>query len=252
MIYRKRTYKINADKYESFNNYFHSYLLPNQMKNGAKLAGRWTNIEKNKVEAMWEYKDMDDYYAIQQKVKDDPLFQLAQKNKHSIDQVILEKKEEFLHSTGDYFDSKYSLAACGWIENKQGEVLLVKTEWRSDTYEMPGGIVEEGESIDEACKRKIKEETGVEVTLSGITGVYTNETKRHIVFVFAGQYLDGQLSTQSNEIQDCGFFTISKNNMCQYVTRGNFQSRMLDAMSSSSIPLEHFTVRPYTVISRVE
>lgn len=51
--------------------------------------------------------------------------------------------------------------------NDEGEVLLVRSpKWPGvDKYTMPGGHVEIGETIEEALKREIKEEVGLEVEL---------------------------------------------------------------------------------------
>lgn len=43
MIYRKKTYKIKSENLTVFNNFFHKYLLPNQLKYGSQLIGRWVN-----------------------------------------------------------------------------------------------------------------------------------------------------------------------------------------------------------------
>lgn len=49
-------------------------------------------------------------------------------------------------------------------------MLLTKVHWRADTWELPGGQVEEGEALDQAVCREIKEETGLTVKPIGITG----------------------------------------------------------------------------------
>lgn len=61
-------------------------------------------------------------------------------------------------------------------------MLLAKVHWRSDTWELPGGQVEEGEALDQAICREIKEETGLTVKPIGITGVYYNASM-HILAV---------------------------------------------------------------------
>ncbi len=47
---------------------------------------------------------------------------------------------------GDILDTFVSVYA--YVTNHQGQVLLVKTHYRSDTWELPGGQVEEGEALD--------------------------------------------------------------------------------------------------------
>jgi nucleoside triphosphatase len=49
------------------------------------------------------------------------------------------------------------------ICNRQGQVLLLKSDkWRGG-YVVPGGHVELGETLEEALRREIKEETGLEI-----------------------------------------------------------------------------------------
>lgn len=55
----------------------------------------------------------------------------------------------------------------GLIQNKEGKLLLLKadvSEHRRNTtayWDIPGGRIDEGESVLDALKREIKEETGV-------------------------------------------------------------------------------------------
>jgi nucleoside triphosphatase len=49
------------------------------------------------------------------------------------------------------------------IFNKEGEVFLMKSpKWRGK-YTVPGGHIELGETAEEALKREIKEETGLDI-----------------------------------------------------------------------------------------
>lgn len=41
---------------------------------------------------------------------------------------------------------KHTVSVSALLMNEQNEVLLVRTHWRGDTWEMPGGNVDEGEN----------------------------------------------------------------------------------------------------------
>ncbi|OXM15755.1 NUDIX hydrolase [Paenibacillus herberti] len=64
------------------------------------------------------------------------------------------------------------VAVGGVVENEQGQVLLVKTVHGGWVY--PGGQVEAGENLITALAREIKEESGIEVEVLDLIGVYSN------------------------------------------------------------------------------
>lgn len=60
----------------------------------------------------------------------------------------------------------YGLTMRGIIKNSDGEILILKRHPKSrtdpDTWELPGGKMEEGEFFDDALVREIKEETNLD------------------------------------------------------------------------------------------
>ena len=66
----------------------------------------------------------------------------------------------------------YGLTMRGIIKNSDDEILILKRhpKCRSDpdTWELPGGKVEEGEFFDDALVREIKEETNLDCTVEEI------------------------------------------------------------------------------------
>jgi 8-oxo-dGTP diphosphatase len=63
------------------------------------------------------------------------------------------------------------VAAVVW--NDAREVLLIRRtkEPRKGQWSLPGGKVEFGESIEDAVRREVREETGLEIALLGLAGV---------------------------------------------------------------------------------
>jgi 8-oxo-dGTP pyrophosphatase MutT (NUDIX family) len=64
------------------------------------------------------------------------------------------------------------------VVNDEGQILLIR---RSDNgnIALPGGGMDLGESITQAAVREVKEETGLDVELTGLVGIYTNP--RHVI-----------------------------------------------------------------------
>lgn len=86
------------------------------------------------------------------------------------------------------------------LVKKGNEILLqnrIKEDWKG--FALPGGHVEPGESIVDACVREMKEETGLTVSDLKLCGVkqFPVEDGRYLVFLFMTQCFEGQL--QSSE-----------------------------------------------------
>ena len=96
-----------------------------------------------------------------------------------------------------------------------GKILLQR---RSDTglWALPGGAMEIGETIGEAAIRETKEETGLDVGLEYIVGIYTNprhvvafsngEVRQQFSVCFACHIVGGEMKI-SKESTDIGFFS---------------------------------------------
>ena len=98
-----------------------------------------------------------------------------------------------------------------------GKILLEK---RSDNgmWGLPGGGIEPGESVIETAHREVKEETNLEIRLTGLVGIYSepsagrivtypdNGDVRHLVdIVFTAVVNSGEIS-KSNESLEVKFF----------------------------------------------
>lgn len=52
------------------------------------------------------------------------------------------------------------------------------------TWELPGGVLELQETPQEGVRREVLEETGIEVDVSELTGIYKNMTRGVVALVF--------------------------------------------------------------------
>ena len=65
------------------------------------------------------------------------------------------------------------VAATAYVEDPDGRLLLMQ---RSDTgrWALPGGVLELGERITDTAVRETRKETGVDIFVTGLIGVYSN------------------------------------------------------------------------------
>lgn len=154
----------------------------------------------------------------------------------------------------EYPVPKQCISVSALVTNECGEVLLLRTHWRSDTWEMPGGNVELGEPLDKALCREFLEETGIVIEPIGITGVYMNTTKQVLTVCFKAQYISGEIKIQEDEILEARFIKIDEFNISDYISRPQQRSRLLDAMNARYYaPFEAWEVNPsYKLLHRLE
>ena len=101
------------------------------------------------------------------------------------------------------------------IADEKKGILLIKrkTEPFKGRYALPGGMVEYGETVEKAAVREVKEETGLDVELEGLLGVYSDadrDPRGHTVsIVFFATPKKGKM-TGSNETEDVGYKTLKE------------------------------------------
>lgn len=77
----------------------------------------------------------------------------------------------------------------GLIFNEEGKIFLMKSHKWKDKYIVPGGHVELGETMEEALKREIKEETNLDINdfkfLCVMESVFGDEfyKKKHFIWI---------------------------------------------------------------------
>jgi 8-oxo-dGTP diphosphatase len=70
----------------------------------------------------------------------------------------------------------------GIVFNHRGEVLLIQRNQPPATglWSIPGGKLEPGESLAEACHREVKEETGLKVQVTAVVAVVERQSEGFI------------------------------------------------------------------------
>jgi 8-oxo-dGTP pyrophosphatase MutT (NUDIX family) len=81
-------------------------------------------------------------------------------------------------------------AASAVVTDQDGRILLQR---RTDSglYALPGGMMDLGESLPQTAVREVREESGLDVEITGLVGTYTDPL--HVI-----AYSDGEVRQQFN------------------------------------------------------
>ncbi len=104
------------------------------------------------------------------------------------------------------------------FDEKRGKVLLTQ---RADNgrWCLPGGGMDSGESVAQACEREVWEETGLCARVTRLVGVYSNPDQLviypdgnkafFVVLSFEAEIIDGELGL-SDETTAFGYFSLEE------------------------------------------
>lgn len=105
--------------------------------------------------------------------------------------------------------------AGGCIRNEKGEILLQR---RTDSakWGFPGGAIELGETPQMAAVREVKEETGLDVEVGELIGVYTEcdmkypngDEAQSICMAYELKVVSGELCRDESETLELKYFSI--------------------------------------------
>lgn len=102
------------------------------------------------------------------------------------------------------------------IDEKNGVLLQHRND--NNTWGIPGGIIEPGENIEEAAKREVYEETGLNVDEIKLFNIYSGEEQHYtypngdevyfINIVFITKIYQGDIVADGIESKEVSFFDI--------------------------------------------
>jgi 8-oxo-dGTP pyrophosphatase MutT (NUDIX family) len=125
-------------------------------------------------------------------------------------------------------------AACALFTDPSGRVLVVKPHYR-DHWLFVGGQLDEGETPEQACRREVKEEIGLDVELGDLLVVdWTQATAERpfplLVFIFDGGTLDPeQIRLDRDELVEFRFLPADE---ARRLLSANGQRRMPVALEA--------------------
>lgn len=96
------------------------------------------------------------------------------------------------------------------VVTRNEKVLYVRRNYEPNKgfWTLPGGYVEHTETLDEAVRRELREETGIEVTVKDLIGVRTRygEPGGAVLVVFRCELTSGEPQADEYEISAAEFF----------------------------------------------
>ncbi len=141
-------------------------------------------------------------------------------------------------------EGELRMGSCAVIFDGQHQKILLTRRADNGQWCVPGGRMEPGESVEECCRREVLEETGLEVEVKRLIGVYSNRDQlvvypdgnkvQIVVLSFEAQVTGGTLML-SNETIDARYFTPQEIDAMELFDR--HKDRILDALRNSLIPL---------------
>lgn len=99
---------------------------------------------------------------------------------------------------------RFAITALALIR-KEDSILLVKQSYGNQYWSLPGGVVEFGESVDQAVVREVKEETSLDIHVKRVVGLYSKPNEKSLAITFECEIVGGLLEP-NNEVSDCQYF----------------------------------------------
>lgn len=135
-------------------------------------------------------------------------------------------------------EGEIRLGCSAAIFDETGRIFLTR---RADNGQwcLPGGRMESGESVAEACEREVWEETGLRVRVRRLVGVYSHPdqlvvypdgNKAHIVALHFEAEVAGGEPGLSDETTEFGYFTLEQLHGMDIM--GRHRERVIDTLEN--------------------
>ena len=137
------------------------------------------------------------------------------------------------------------VSVAGLVTNDKGNILLIKSPRRG--WEYPGGMVEPGETFQDALLREIKEEAGIDVEITGFIGLCKNVEINVVNIDFACKYIGGKLTTSDESTE---VMWVSREDALSMVTFPLTRKRLANMLSGNEqVNCFCFKREPFEIVS---
>ncbi len=105
-------------------------------------------------------------------------------------------------------EPRFTVTAGALVLDAEGRVLLLKHTFRSGSgWGIPGGFLEKGEQPEDALRRELREEVGLELAAARLAFVRTLKRPRQVEIMFCCRAIVGAAARpQGNEIEQAHWF----------------------------------------------
>lgn len=107
------------------------------------------------------------------------------------------------------------LTVDGILRNREGKFLFIrrKNPPFQGHWALPGGFVDVGETVEAACARELKEETGLTVVIGRLVGVYSDpgrDPRGHTVGLAFACSCKDEAATAGDDAADAAWLTLEE------------------------------------------
>ena len=127
----------------------------------------------------------------------------------------------------DRYNTGYNIGVGGAVVN-DGRLLLVRRASRRGhgNWQIPGGFVEQDETMELAVVREVEEEVGVKTTVQGVLGIrnrYDEEGGNSLYIVLLLSPWSGEPNADMKEVDRAGYFTLAEIQALEQISQVNIE-----------------------------